>query len=347
MRVTCAISGLRFSISYLEGVTIQHTEGYFHPVFAIPYKSLHRLYSQHCRGQLTPTDSYLLFLSFLHSTGQVNWKYPANLKPNESSTKAMIENNLSQLIAVTEKSNLIRHPSFKQPSFSVSYDNSALHQIPNWIEAWDSNIERFKLGIASVREQQELQEVENKLSYLILSGEKPERMSAVIANWASLAAEFPPDKNELYQKTIRSCFSMSKMFSTPLPLLKEIKDFCECNIEVGSIHFHSLSNVLREGIARHHDYLGGSSLATGYTMLPTLREVEPNNMEAKVSKEKTIENEKYLLSLAEAADTSLPAPIQADYSSTIEYIKAKLAYRVALNLKKTEVKVTIPNAGEL
>ena len=42
---------------------------------------------------------------------------------------------------------------------------------------------------------------------------------------------------------------MTKMFNTPLVLLKEIKDYCECNIEAGSIHFHTLIQVLQEGIS--------------------------------------------------------------------------------------------------
>lgn len=340
MRATCAISGVRFSISYLDGVTIQHTEGYFHPIFALPYRTLHRLYSQHCKGELTCNDSYLLFCAFLHSTGQINWKHPASLRPTDNQTRAVIENNLAQLIAVIEKSALIQHPGFKQPSFSVSYETSNLQQIPNWIAAWEANIERFKAGLATAREMQTLQEVENKLSHLILSGTKPENMSAIVANWASLAAEFPATKDELYKRTIRSCFSMTKMFSTPLSLLKEIKDYCECNIEVGSIHFHTLSEVLREGISRHHDYLGGSSLARGYTMLPTLREVAPgpDSTEARTSRAKDIKNEEYLLSLTEGVDLSNPAPIESDYpGDTLAYIKAKLAHRIAKNIEMKEL----------
>lgn len=320
-RITCAISGIRFQCSYLEDTSIPHTEGYFHPIFAVPYKQLHRLYTRHCRGELSSNDSYLLFIAFLHSSGKVYWKYPASCNPNDARTKKLIENNIGQLIAVLEKSALIQHPSFIQPSFKVSYEVSSLEQIPNWIGAWEDNILRFQAGAATIREQHDLMAVENRLSALIHSGEPPERYSAVIASWASKAGSFPLDRDEEWQRTIRSCFSITKMFSTPLPLLKEIKDYCETNIVAGSIHFHTLCNVLREGIARHHDYLGGSSLAIGYTLLPT----------STAAREAEKKNEAELLVIASNAPASMPEA--ADYASSLDLLKAKLAYRVAKNIE--------------
>ena len=328
-RITCAISGIRFQCSYLEDVNISHTEGYFHPIFAVPYKSLHKLYTKHCCGELTSNDSYLLFIAFLHSSGKITWKHPASCNPNESRTKKLIENNLAQLITVLEKSAMIRHPSFTQPKFNVSYEVASLEQIPNWIQAWEENIKFFQAGVATIREQHDLMEIENKLSQLILSGESPHKYSAVIAKWASKAGNFPEDKDELWQRTIRSCFSITKMFTTPLPLLKEIKDYCESNIEAGSIHFHSLCKVLKEGISRHHDYLGGSSLATGYTLLPSM------GCNVKADRK----NEAELLVIASNAPASIPEA--GDYPNSIEFLKAKLAYRVARNIEIKELRESL------
>lgn len=348
MRITCAISGLRFDTSYLEGISIEHTEGYFHPVFALPYRNLHHLYVQHCKGELTCNDSYLLFLAFLHSSGKVTWKHPATLKPTDARTKKLIENNLRQLIRVLEKTAVIKHPSFRQPEFKVTLDTSSLEQIPNWITAWNANIEFFQKGLVDIRVAQSLQEVENKLSYHIISGAEPQRYSYIIAKWASQAAGFPLDKDENWQKIIRSCFSITKMFNTPLPLLKEIKDYCECNIEAGSIHFHALSEVLREGISRHVDYLGGSSLALGYTLLPTLTDsssestgtdsVSPVPLKSLEQERKSAEE---LLTIAASAPTAPPVP--SSYPDTLSFLKAKLAFRVAKNIEIKELRDTIAN----
>jgi len=320
-RVTCAISGLRFSTEYLEHISIPHTQGYFHPIFACSYKQLHYLYTEHCQGKLAPKDSYLLFLAFLHSSDQIAWKAPVSLDPNTSSTKQLIENNLSQLIEVLEKTGIISHPSFYQPSFVVTYDNNSLAQIPNWIRAWKANIISFHTGRYRQREVETLQKVENRLSKLILGGEPPEKYAYVIADWACKASEFPVEVAEKWKLTILSCFNITKMFNTPLSLLKDIKDYCECNIEAGSIHFHSLIAVLKEGISRHVDYLGGSTLALGYTLLPV------------AARGAELKNQAELAAITANAPSSYP--VREEYPDNFSYLKAKLAFNVASNIEAT------------
>ncbi len=317
-QITCAISGIKFRCEFCTSLAIPHTEGYYHPIFVAPYSTLHKMYSLHCKGQLTSTDSYLLFIAFLHSSDAIRWKSPAACNPNNHRTKQLVENNLSLLIAVLEKSNVIRHPNFKQPKFKVTFDNNNMLDIPNWIKAWDANIKAFKLGRIDLATQELLQQVENKLSYMILSGEDPIKFSAIIASWADKAAIFPEEHAELWKRTIRSTFSITKMFNTPLVLLKEIKNYCELNIEAGSIHFHTLSKVLSDGIARHSDYLGGSSLALGYTLL------SPEE-----AKNALVKNTAALEVIASKAPEH--PPIRADYDSQLSFLRAKLAYRVVLN----------------
>ncbi len=316
--VNCAISGVRFTCQGLDFLNLPYTEGYYHPVFAAPFNSLYKAYSKHCKGELTSTDSYLVFLAFLHSSEKIIWKHPATLNPTSSTASKLIENNIRQLLAVLEKTNLIVHPSFSQPEFSVTYENSDLTQIPNWIKAWEANIEYFYSDKADVKMYEDLQKTENKLSVMILSGDSPEQYAGVIAIWADKAASFPPHKSEEWKKVIRSCFNMEKMFHTPLALIKEISEYCACNIEAGSIHFHSLARVLRAGVTNHIDYLGGAYKISDYTLLPSItgNDYEENDL---VSTK--------LQAIAAKAPSS--SPIESEYSSKVEYIRAKLAYRVA------------------
>lgn len=334
-RVTCAISGINFHCTYMDSINLPHTRGYFHPIFALPYTSLYPIYTAHTKGQLSPKDSYLLFLAFLHGSDQIDWVHPASCNPGSDSTIALIENNIAQLVRVLEKTAIIRHPSFSQPSFKVTYENSNLYQIPNWIAAWTDNIDRFSKGQASIKEQQDLQKVENKLTSYILSGSPTKDYAAIVAKWANLAACFPYHREEEWEKVIRSCFNASKMFNTPLPLIKEIKAYCEENIEVGSIHFHTLSLVLQEGINKHIDYLGGSSLALGYTLLPS-----------NPSYKKGGGDKSDIELLAIAADAPLEEPVQGDYPSSLEFLKAKLAYRVASSINTHEPIEPITNEKE-
>lgn len=307
MRATCAISGLTFSTDYISR-SIPHTAGYIHPIFAAPYTSLYSLYGEHFANKLSHTDSYLTFLAFIHSTDQVKWKHPASCEPNDPATRKLIENCFSELVSVIEKSACITHPKFKQPKFVVHLDNSHLAEIPHWIEAWQSNLDTFKRGYINDKIAEDLKSVENKLERLILSGSPPERYAHVLADWADRSAEFPEEKRELYKKTIRSCYNIDKMFNTPYAVLTELKEYCEYNLEVGSIHYHKLIEVIKGGIARHTNYLGAT---LGYTLLP----------------EDSSKTDEELAAITESAP--IEEPVRSNYSSDFEFLKAKLAFRVA------------------
>lgn len=327
-KVTCAISGIPYTTTHFSNLTVSHTEGMVHPIFAMPRSTLYPLYTQHCKGQLSDTDSYLLFLAFFHSSGQVTWKYPASLDPKSPEASRLIETNFSSLLRVLEQSDLISHPSFEQPSFAVYYDNSSMAHLSNWILAWEKNINHFYSYRASQDEIDAMQKLENKLTWHILSGESPEKYARVIANWAAKAGEFPPEVTPLWKETIISCFNATKMFNTPLTLLNEIKEHIELNVEVGSIHFHTLYKVINEGIAKHADFLGGASL--GYTILPSLDDDLGSS---------NLSEQKGTAKLATIASNAPDKPpVATDYPTSLAYLKARLAYKVQVNAAKEEAK---------
>lgn len=316
--INCAISGIKFSCEHLP-ITVATAEGYYHPIFALPQKKLLPLFSKHCQGHLTPTDSYLLFLAYLWSTEQVEFNVPASCPPTSAATAQLVEQNLRQLIEVIELTACISTPHFKQPSYTVYKDNSLLEQVPNWIAAWNSNIEDFRTGYREQRLEDAIKKAENRLTQAILSGEEPHRYAQVIASWAAKAGDFPRDKSELYQKTIRSCFNSEKMFSTPLPLLKEIKEYCEVNIEVGSIHFHTLYETLKEGIGRHTNFLELSPSSLGDTyLLPEGSSL--NDIELAAIRKKAPES----------------APKRTEYATDVDFLRAKLRYAVSSQILATE-----------
>jgi hypothetical protein len=309
-KLKCAISGLTIAVQHVP-IVCQESIGYYHPIFAVPRKHLYGLYSKHCSEHLTPTDSYLLFLALLHSTDKVTWTVPVTRDPTSASTATLIANNIAQLIAVIEETDCISHPSFSQPALVVSTTNSSLRDINAYIVSWKNNISRFRSGYKEAELENRLQKLENKLSHCILSGLSEERYIHVIANWAAKAAEFPREKEDSYKKIIRTCFNSDKMFSTPLSELKEVKSYCEASIEPGSIHFHKLMEVLREGITRHTNYLGMAPEVLGYKLIP----VDTTKQELAVEIIKT------------NAPTS--PPVRESYSDTMSFIRAKLAFAVA------------------
>jgi len=302
--ITCAISGITFRCEHIGSMNLSASIGYYHPVFALPSKRLLHLYSAHCQGQLEPTDSYLLFLAYLYSTEQVTFHAPCSLSPTAPETSALIERNLRQLIEVIELTATISTPAFKQPSYAIYAENSALPEISSWVAAWNRNIEDFRNGYRNQKLEDSLRKVENSLSKSILSGSSPSTDAAIIANWADRAGSFPASKAEAYKLIIRTCFNSEKMFSTPLASIKEVKAYCEENIDVGSIHFHTLYETLKEGIRRHKDYLG-----LGYTLLPT----------------DFTAGEKEVAAMRERA--TVLAPSRLDYASDLDFLRAKLRFK--------------------
>lgn len=328
-KVTCAISGVTFTTAYMDFLTVPHSDGYLHPIFALSKKQLHKLYIRHCRNLMVPSDSYLLFCALLHSSNSIEWNYPITAEPTDKQTSIFIENNIKQLVSVLIETDKILHPSFKQPKFRVTYENSSLGQVNSWIKCWRSNIIDFGSEQSNMREYESLKKLTNKLTRLITSGIPPEDMPQLVANWAANAGDFPKDKSLLYRTTIANSFNRAKMFNTPLTLLKEVKEYCQSNIDVGSIHFHRLVQVLDAGIKNHIDYLGGSSETTGYTLLPT-------SSITKEDKERVAVNTDAVKELIASAPATLP--VAADYNSSVDFLRAKLAYRAALSKKQTEAK---------
>jgi len=314
----CAISGLKIKVDHVP-TFISKEIGYYHPIFALEYKSLYGLYAKHCSEHLTPTDSYLLFLAFLHQTDHIKWNHPAKVKPNSPAGIKLVENNLLQLIQVIETTDLIRHPKFKQPKFVVNEHNCHLLQIPNWITAWQDNIEQFKSGIRSQKLQEDIVKLENKLSKLLHSGLSPEQYIHAVANWAAKAADFPKDKKDEWCKIIRACYNPSKIFTVSLYELKRIQDYCLENIEHGSIHAHSLMEAIKSGIRNNINYLGiNVNIDFGYTLISP--EQDKSLIELEILK----------------ASAPLKEPCRSNFKSNLEYIKAKLKFKVVQNATITE-----------
>jgi hypothetical protein len=330
-KVTCAISGLALTVQHTEWLVVPHTNGYIHPIFSLEPKELHKLYIRHCKAQLgTTTDSYLLFLALLHSSNNIIWASPVSLNPTGLQTTVLIENNIAQLVNVLRETEAILHPKFVQPKFKVTYDNSDIAQIPNWIKAWRNNIRDFGEDIANWDEYEKLKKLTNKLTYLIKSTDSPESYAKVVADWAYKAGDFTEHlgikQAILYRDTIANSFNQAKMFSTPLHLLKDIKDHCESYIEVGSIHFHTLIQTLNTGIKKHVDYLGGTASSSEYVLLPSLSladkdTIQRNNAEISM-----------IISTAPKDEPKL-----TDYDTSLAYLKAKLAYRVATSKAKNNI----------
>ena len=195
-----------------------------------------------------------------------------------------------------------------QKSSKVRDYSATLDNIGDWITAWADNIESFRSGYISFQEESELVEATRQLEYYILSQDSPESYSHILASWAAKAGMFPSTDRSRYTRIIRCCFNSEKIFSIPLAEIQELKEYCEQEIEPGTIYYHKLVEVLAEGIKRNTGYLG----QTSYTLLGA--EAGKGELE---------------LASIHAKYSELQSPPNArDYPTKSEFVKAKLAYRL-------------------
>lgn len=323
--LTCAISGLSIQVTYCDNLKLHYTAGYYHPIFAASNKQLHAIYSRYIANELSPVDSYLLFLAFVHQSGLVDWQNPVAVQdPAAPLITKHIANYMARVISVVARSEAIKHPEFQQPTCRVSHKANSLPHILAYIRTWEANIDDFLLYRKELAAAERLNRIANKLEAHIKSAASLDSYTKIIADWAHTAAVFPAAKVDQYKAIITACCNKSVMFNTPLALIKEVKEYCEENIEVGSIHYHTLNKALTLAVRNHIDYLGTTYTTSDYSIASVGTSSLATNTDAIKSQ------------LTEAIKNApITEPIAAQYPNKLEFIKAKLAYRLAQSSKST------------
>lgn len=324
-RILCAYSGIEF--------TCEHFPAYLtarecaHPIFSLSLKKLLPYQLKYECGELTPTDSYLLFLALLNSSSCVEFRVPANRNP---ATDAIIANNMSDLFSIISKVVGIKSPHFAVPSFVISPDTKTLETVHYWIAAWENCIDDFESGYTTAHHRRKQEDKEYYLEKLIKGGEKEtSQYSSSLAEWAALAGNFPTGTvptifgvvslSDYWKKIIRKCTSGESIFQIPLLDLEDLIEHCEDSIDAGSIYAHALFKLLREGRERHKNFLGlgeFSIIGESYKILADDDSVEDANK---------------LMMIESAPDKE---PIAADYPNRISYLKAKTKWTMKVEYLK-------------
>lgn len=327
MKVLCSYSSITFTCEHMPGFL--SSREYYHPIFAVPQKRLLAYSGKWSSGELTETDSYLLFLATLKSTDLVDFRVPAILSPKTSS---IIAQNMEALMRVAIRLNTVTNPSVTFPHYVISQDTKDLDNVRYWIENWQDAHAEFTSGarkyIAGREEWQRLQSRESALERLIKNPHRPtSTYSKQIADWASIAGSFPTFQTQNpfhpsgqstcadYWKTlIEHCAHETSMFSIPRKDLVELMEHCEENIPIGSIYSNALFGLLRKALERQRNFLGLGDLdirASTYAFVGTDDSAEKANMQA----------------LIQAAPDHLPTP--EEYPSKFQYMRAKLRWDMA------------------
>lgn len=333
MNILCAISGIEFKCDYFPAEL--SSREVTHPIFYLQQKKLISYLSKWTAGELTPTDSYLLFLALLNSTELVEWRVPV-IKTD--ATNSIIATNMEQLFKVIGQLNLIKTPQFAVPQFAVTKETRDLDNVHYWIKAWQDAIDEFYNEYKTTGDWNAIRTRELALERMIKTSTRDvSSYSGVLADWAELAGNFPQfditdykgarvSLADYWKLIIRKCCKSESIFEIPKADLDELIEHCEANIMAGSIYSHSLFTLLREGREKQSSFLGTDLTKTEFVILDENNSIEEANM---------------LLLINSATDTE---PKPSDYPNRLMYLKAKLKYDMASKYKEGLAKLET-NAG--
>lgn len=329
MRVLCAYSSITFNCEHFPGFLSQRET--CHPIFHVPQKKLLSYLGKWAHSELTPTDSYLLYLALLRSTELVQFRVPAILTDK---TSAIISQNMEELAKTVSRLNTVTNPAVVFPHYVISPETKSLDTTTYWISNWNESYQDFLAGYKRTSNHAELARREQALERLIKNPHKPiSAYSTDLANWAASAGSFPTFslvnpfsalRNQIscadyWKILISKCANEESIFAVRRKDLEELLEHCEENIPAGSIFSNALFRVLRHALERQQNFLGLGDLdigKTSYEILADDTSAESANLRAMI----------------QAAPESEPKPEQ--YPTKLAYLKAKLRWDMSRKYEK-------------
>jgi hypothetical protein len=151
------------------------------------------------------------------------------------------------------------------------------------------------------------------------------KYAKVLSAWAELAGNFPTfamihpltrnpvQLNTYWSEIIQACIREEKIFQYPTTDVEELITHCEENIPHGSISAASLMDLLRAGRSSQSSYLCLSDLDVAAYRNGTLKT------------EDVVETTNKIAMIQSAPEH---APVRTDYASEIEFVRAKMKYRM-------------------
>lgn len=314
-KILCSKSGVQFNCDHFP-ISLTQNESH-HPIFDVSLKRLWKYFPKWQNDELTEIDSYLYFLSLLHSTELVEFRTAAL---RHAQTDAIIASNMESLYSTIGKIVQIRNPRFVLPRFVISHDTRNLTNVRHWLEVWNSQYEDFCNGLRDQDLRSKLQKREAALERLIKNPSlKPERYSHLLAAWAAEAAQFPDFPvnvngnvitcSQYWQDIIQKCYVSHDIIQIPEADLKEVLAHCEDSIEMGSIFSHQLFTTLREGLSTLQGFFSIGS--TSFSILSGNDDIGESNLQLLIN------------------DAPVTEPRRIDYPSEFAYLKAKMKYSIA------------------
>lgn len=322
MKILCSLSGIEFTCEHFPAYLSSREVS--HPIFSLPQKKLISYLGKWAGSELTPTDSYLLFLAILNSSELVEFRVPAS---RDYTTDAMVAQNMEALAKIVSKLNAVTNPSVVFPRYAIGPETKFLTNVKHWIENWHQSYQDFQDGFSKEYESRKLITRESALERLIKNPHLPiSAYASKIADWASVAGAFPEyltlspftglkiSMSDYWKEIISKCTREESLFSVPQVDIIDLLEHCETNISIGTIYSNALFKVLRHALERQKNFLGlgDMDLSRGkYQILSADDTTETANLKAMIDSAPEFE------------------PTPAQYPTKIAYLKAKLRFQMA------------------
>jgi len=307
MKITCSYSGIHFETPDFPFLPIIPSGSHIHPIFSLESAQIESLYTSYLNSQLSDTESYLLLIALLDRTSLMLYRHPIAPGNHYAQLTALY---IERLYSISTRLNAIHHPNLSAPKIIISEENCDLINIKEWIIVWEQAYDDFKSGQLESNYRDALQKKENALSKFIKSPQiPPEKYAHVLADWAALAANFPPEYVDYWKEIIVSCYDFGKIIRTQQIHLEDLIEYCEENIDefsCGSIFSNALFNCLQEGLDSLNDFY-----SVGFTQLDSSQ----------------AEQETLIQIISNAPDKE---PMRENYSTPFAYLKAKMAWNSAI-----------------
>lgn len=316
-KILCSKSGIQFQCEHFPISFTQNECS--HPIFSASLKQLWKYYPKWQAGELNSIDSYLLFLSLLNSTDLVEFRTSAI---RHTHTDSIVSANMESLYRTLGHIAAIRNPRFILPRFVISAETRTLGNVKHWLEIWEDQYTEFASGMKQQELRSQIQRREIALERLIKNPAiKPEKYSHLLANWASIAGEFPTGKttlpngsivtiSEYWQDIIQRCYRSIDIIQIERKDLVELIEHCEEYIELGTIFSYQLFTTLREGLQTIDGFFSIGT-QTVFAIVGDGDSVEESNLQI----------------LINSAPTE--APKRTEYPTEFAFLKAKMKWNLA------------------
>jgi hypothetical protein len=282
------------------------------------------------KGELTPVENYILFVALLKSTNLVTFDVPA--RPNRS----VVTGNMERLIKAAAWIHFLRTKIYL-PSYVVRDENATLSNIHLWLEALEDAKTDFHSNYWTIGARNKLEARQDALERMIKSPSRNQlRYASTLADWALTASGADVKLDKEMQDQWRAIFRLrgNDIALVSLDDIEDVLDYMTLNLDSykGGIFANEVILHLRKlkVMKEKGDFFGIIDYDTldydPEDVLDNPFKILPRDSKA----------HQFIKTVAANAPTTLPR--KEDYATSVEFLRATSAYRIAQRTKAQIIK---------